>query len=415
MSRAALVATALLALAATGCAGAVTTPPQSVTGTDADAGGEIFTTSGGQVEFWVEYGLTSDYGSETAHATRTLPADERRSVTGALTGLVPGTTYHYRICARDSQQGTTPSCGADRALTTQTVDCGGTVTTDMRLTAPMHCDERGGLEIGADGVDVNLGGYVLRGVPTVFVGILDEGYDDVTIRNGAIEEFGGGVRFEGANRSLVNGVTTSVGVSGGANNAVRHSEGRFDAFQTAGFVLADSRATSPPGGGPLRVIGDGALITRNEVNGTPGPPAISIAGSDNTVRDNEVTTGGTGVIRVESGAGNILRGNSVSGGVAAPGTDPGSIDEDDWMADGIYVSEAATGTLLRANNVFQNQGDGIKVRGPGARLRDNTSSNNFDFGIDALAGTIDLGGNIANLNGHSPQCRNVFCATGSTG
>jgi hypothetical protein len=42
-------------------------------------------------------------------------------------------------------------------------------------------------------------------------------------------------------------------------------------------------------------------------------------------------------------------------------------------------------------------------------VRDNHADDNGDFGIDAVSGVVDLGGNTASGNGNPLQCRNVFC------
>jgi hypothetical protein len=39
----------------------------------------------------------------------------------------------------------------------------------------------------------------------------------------------------------------------------------------------------------------------------------------------------------------------------------------------------------------------------------NRADNNIDFGIDAIAGVTDGGGNTASGNGGAQQCRNVVC------
>ena len=38
-----------------------------------------------------------------------------------------------------------------------------------------------------------------------------------------------------------------------------------------------------------------------------------------------------------------------------------------------------------------------------------TTATTNDFGIDAVSGVVDLGGNTASGNGNPLQCRNVFC------
>jgi hypothetical protein len=62
---------------------------------------------------------------------------------------------------------------------------------------------------------------------------------------------------------------------------------------------------------------------------------------------------------------------------------------------------------VRGNFAHDNAGDGIEMSGTSAQ--DNTANDNGDFGIDAGAGTVDLGGNSAHGNGNPLQCRNVFC------
>jgi large repetitive protein len=56
-----------------------------------------------------------------------------------------------------------------------------------------------------------------------------------------------------------------------------------------------------------------------------------------------------------------------------------------------------------------NVDDGVDVRSPTTRVRDNRADDNGDFGIDAVSGVVDLGGNTASGNGNPLQCRNVFC------
>jgi hypothetical protein len=75
-----------------------------------DAGGDTTT-------FHVDYGTTSAYGAMVDGGTvgsGTLPVD----VKAGLSGLAPGTTYHYRIVAVSQSMGTVES--GDRTFTTAT-------------------------------------------------------------------------------------------------------------------------------------------------------------------------------------------------------------------------------------------------------------------------------------------------------
>jgi hypothetical protein len=62
-----------------------------------------------------EYGLTTSYGSTSAGGT--VPPDGTRTVGGLFSGLLPGTTYHYR-CQISSADGTATS--TDGTFTTST-------------------------------------------------------------------------------------------------------------------------------------------------------------------------------------------------------------------------------------------------------------------------------------------------------
>ena len=74
---------------------------------------------GPEAQWWIEYGTTDSYGSETAKAH--LPAGFGEVRVGeALTGLQPSTTYHYRFAAEDTREKVKYTAhGEDRTFTTQ--------------------------------------------------------------------------------------------------------------------------------------------------------------------------------------------------------------------------------------------------------------------------------------------------------
>jgi hypothetical protein len=99
---------------ASGCAtGLVNKPPSNVTDTSATINGIVWTTDGGEVSYWVEYGPTSSYGQETAHQTAEVAEDTPHDVSIPLDGLGGADTWHYRLCAKDAQAGT---CSRDATL-----------------------------------------------------------------------------------------------------------------------------------------------------------------------------------------------------------------------------------------------------------------------------------------------------------
>jgi hypothetical protein len=105
-----LIAAVVLA----GCAGGYTQPANDVSDTSATVNGLVFDPVDATIQYWFEYGPTKGYGSETTH--RSLAIDDRDShpVAENLTGLDPGTTYHYRVCAKDGE----PVCAGGRTFTT---------------------------------------------------------------------------------------------------------------------------------------------------------------------------------------------------------------------------------------------------------------------------------------------------------
>lgn len=96
-----------------------TTPP-TITGAPETNVGSTSATLNGTVNpegqstsYWFEYGITADYGSETAEGNAGAGTADT-PVTSALSGLLPGTTYHYRMVASNAGGLT---LGADQMLT----------------------------------------------------------------------------------------------------------------------------------------------------------------------------------------------------------------------------------------------------------------------------------------------------------
>ena len=96
---------AVIVLAGSGAAAAAapsaTTGPVTAVGpTTATVGGTV--NPGGQATTWyVEYGTSTSYGSKTANVSAGS-GTANTAVSANLTGLAPGTTYHYRVVATNS-------------------------------------------------------------------------------------------------------------------------------------------------------------------------------------------------------------------------------------------------------------------------------------------------------------------------
>ena len=79
------------------------------------------------------YGATTAYGATSL--VRTVPAGTKAVAGRAITGLTPGTTYHYRISVSPAEPG-----GADRATHTghppAAVVTGGAVSVGKTVATP---------------------------------------------------------------------------------------------------------------------------------------------------------------------------------------------------------------------------------------------------------------------------------------
>jgi hypothetical protein len=402
-------------LACSGCAVGQTGTPSSVGATNAIVNGTFVTNVGGTVETWFEYGPTTAYGSTTQHHTETLdPGFFHGGIGDLIDGLQRNTVYHYRACASDSKQQGGPGCGADRTFKTQPVDCGDTVTTDIRLTGNLgSCSGQYALKVGADGVDIDLGGHNLNGSfgPNVdpITGILNEGHDDVTVRNGTLSGFSTAFSASGASRNQLRhvdaqGLGVGAGFAGGADNQIRHSKllgalnGGLRVEASPRLVLADSDVQAVFFDAGALIESDDARIVRNRfLPAGVGPqdtiPALKLTGNRAHIGRNVVS----GVWRsgfVLSGSDNVVVYNRLSG----------------LFGDGIFVSPFSARTLLRGNVVEGMADDGFDVRSASTRLGANSATGNGAWGIDAVPGVTDLGGNTASGNGQAAQCRNVACA-----
>jgi parallel beta-helix repeat protein len=93
------------------------------------------------------------------------------------------------------------------------VGCGSTVYSSVTLTADLNCSGGGdGLEIGASGITINLNGHTITGAGggDGSYGIYNDGYNDVTIQKGTIQNFLYGIYDDGAYRMHVSNVNIAL-------------------------------------------------------------------------------------------------------------------------------------------------------------------------------------------------------------
>jgi parallel beta-helix repeat protein len=159
---------------------------------------------------------------------------------------------------------------------------------------------------------------------------------------------------------------------------------------------------------------------------------MRVSGDRNRIVDNLVTDavecegdGCTVGIAAEGGTGDLIADNRVigtqverAGGLPAIGTVIRGNLVRDVRADGIGIQTSTDensgfgtvkGTVVVANVVVGSGHDGINVARADNTVARNVALRNGALGIEAVAGVIDGGGNIAHLNGDPRQCLPIAC------
>jgi hypothetical protein len=128
------------------CAVGVRQPATAVTATSATLHGNVLSTTGGPGSWHIEYGPTEARTERTPTREVDFVVNESKPVSEPVAGLEPGTTYHYAVCAEDSENPGDAFCSPDQTVSTPL----GVAT----LTLTPHCDF-GGARYGfdADGTD----------------------------------------------------------------------------------------------------------------------------------------------------------------------------------------------------------------------------------------------------------------------
>jgi parallel beta-helix repeat protein len=319
------------------------------------------------------------------------------------------------------------------------VQCGEVITSDTRVDNDLACATPVALQIGADGVDLDLRGHTIEAVTFLDEdgvyneegsGLIIPGYDDVSVTNGTVignqslghgvlatdaerlslrrlsisgyaslRMFGDGARIVevttrgSATRIVSNGATidgltttTELDVIG---RAVAVTDGDFR--NSASFAVDDSslRRNVFDEFNGFWLGGNGNSVVNNQGG------AWKLRGEGNSVRRNRIPRG---LLLVSGSSGNLITDNSVGGGTGLF-----------YLVDSIFVAAGAANNVLVANSASGSGDDGIDVEEPSTTLTNNRAFGNADLGIEAVPGAIDGGGNRAWNNGNPLQCLNVDC------
>lgn len=208
-------------------------------------------------------------------------------------------------------------------------------------------------------------------------------------------------------------------LSGNGNNGIEVN-GASD-----GAVVAYNHAAGNAQFGLVVGSASGARVLGNDVSGSPAAGILSFDLIDGLLAGNTLTGNGVGLLLAggEHGShGNrVLANRSLRNDDAGILLDSGADDtevrgnEASGNVVGLIVFES-TGNLLADNVANGNDEVGIGIEeetagaAAGNTLARNTANRNGGHGMDAVAGTLDGGGNRARRNATPPDCVGVACA-----
>jgi parallel beta-helix repeat protein len=276
------------------------------------------------------------------------------------------------------------------------VFCGEVITQSTLVTNDLIGCFGDGLVIGAPRIIVDLNGLFILGTG-IGSGILNDGYSGVTIRNGTVQGFAHGVRLlPDSSLNVVERLAVAGNeVAGIEVGTVADTEIRDNTIYLNGVGIALVNGTTR-----TRVARN--IVTANEETGLAllhsNGNCLEVANS-NEVRGNDVRFNDIGIQLVE-GSRNVIVANN-----ASSSTEYGIALE---------AGEFSFDNKVEGNAASANGADGIFADGgelPGVfTITANVAFNNAFWGISALLGVIDGGGNAA-TNG---ECFGIVCSNTDT-
>ena len=289
--------------------------------------------------------------------------------------------------------------------------CGQTVTTNAVLTQNLFCPFAEGVVVGASGITIDLKGFILRGNQfTGDYGIDDSGgFDQVTIKNGAVEDFQRGIYAASADQvALSNVVASGNALQGilveGASPSVKSSTASGN--EADGIALIGdsptivSAITSGNSGNGIDVQGDFASVKTSAASGNTFEGIVVIGGS---ARVSSFTASGNDSVGIDvEGDSASVRSATASGNLGIG-----------ILVDGASASVAASTAVGNIDSTVHGR-DGIRVQGDAATLIGNRADANgfasggpdgMGLGIHVFGFTIaPTGRNTAHGNDDTAEC-----------
>ncbi len=310
------------------------------------------------------------------------------------------------------------------------VSCGQVITETTVLendVGPCPANGAHGIVIGASNITLDLNGHTVFGTTArgEGAGVYMLHRTDVTVKNGTVRDFDGGVAVDGGSGNTITGITARDNI--GTLNVTRYGEGIALLSSTNNRVVGNLVAHNGPFGGiGLYSINNsehartttgnanGNLIDSNQVVDNNIPRTAQVNDSDgirverlaefNTISNNRVTGSGLdGIALFAFTPNNTVKLNSVHGnGFLNPFTRRG---------DGIRVFGGSENTLVQGNQVTGNAANGIILHGVFSDrppVRNSTVIDNIAVDNNRLPplGPGPLGGPTFDLHDGNPDCDN---------
>ena len=310
------------------------------------------------------------------------------------------------------------------------LSCGQVITQSTKLDNDVGpCPNNGahGIVIGASNVTLDLNGHTVFGTAASGegAGVYMLNRTGVTVKNGTVRSFDGGVAIDGGSRNTVTNMVARDNI--GIVNVTRYGEGIAMLSSSDNRIRNNLVVHNGPFGGigvytqvnsehqrTTSGVSRGNLIDSNQVVDNNLPRSLQINDSDgiriermsvfNTITNNRVTGSGLdGIALFAFSPNNTIKFNSVyRNGFLNPAARRG---------DGIRVFGGSENTLVQGNQVWGNAANGIILHGQfmdrppvlNSRVLDNYSVDNNRL---PPIGPGPLGGPTFDLNDGNPDCDN---------
>ncbi len=217
------------------------------------------------------------------------------------------------LAGNTDQTPATHSWAVEPAPVAMEVYCGQTITQSIKVLNDLVDCPVYGLVIGADRITIDLNNRILDGVG-LGIGILNRGFDSVTIMNGTVREFDNGIQLDpGSANNLVSGLTLELNqVAGILLRDADDATLRFNDVFTNDLGIALDQGTQSAwvhdnelGGNTEHGVyiqsSTGNRIEDNLISESSGAGVMLVGSNNNTVISNTLLTNDGGGVVIEAG------------------------------------------------------------------------------------------------------------------